>query len=191
MVRRLPVWMRAAVPLALVAGAGAMVWSRVQEPEIPDAFAWGTGGSRRPRSRIATKRTGRVVELRVDEGDTVETGQLVARLDADDLEAELRAAEASRNAADFERNQAIAVVAQRASEHALAGKEFARAAELSKQGLLAQQVFDQGQSRTQMTEAALQAAQAQQAHAEDLIRAATAQTGRFRAELADTRRPAR
>ena len=186
MLSRLPGWLRAAVLLALVAAAGAVVWSRVQGPDVPDGFAWGNGRLEATEVRIAAKRAGRILQVLVDEGDTVEAGQLVARLDASDLEAQLREAEATLNAATSERSQATAVVTQRASEQALAVKDFGRAAELRKQGLLAQQVFDQAQSRAQMTDAALQAAQAQLAHAEASIGAATAQAERVKADIADT-----
>jgi len=50
--------------------------------------------------RVSTQVAGRVVELDVDEGDPVEAGQVLARIDTVDLALALRAAEAERAAAD-------------------------------------------------------------------------------------------
>jgi HlyD family secretion protein len=186
MIRRVPGWLRAVVLVTVIAGVGVMVWSRGRTPEIPDGIAWGNGRLEATEVRIATKRAGRIVELNVDEGDTVEANQVVARLDAEDLEAQLREAEARVHAAHSERNQAAAVVTQRSTEHALAVKDFGRTAELRRQGLISQQVFDEGQTREQMAAAALEAARALLVHAEASIPAVEAQVARVKADLADT-----
>jgi RND family efflux transporter MFP subunit len=63
------------------------------------------------RAAVAAKIVGRVVELRVDEGDPVEEGEVIAVLDSDDrradvLQAEAALAEANATLADAERETA-------------------------------------------------------------------------------------
>lgn len=53
----------------------------------------------RSRAAVGAKIIGRVVELPVDEGDTIEAGDIIAVLDSDDLQASVRLAEASLNEA--------------------------------------------------------------------------------------------
>ena len=56
---------------------------------VPEGFAKATGRLEATEIHVATKRGGRVEEVLVDEGDGVEAGQLLARMDRDVLEAEL------------------------------------------------------------------------------------------------------
>ena len=53
----------------------------------------------RSRAAVGAKIIGRVVELPVDEGDTVAAGDIIAVLDSEDLQASVRLAEASLNEA--------------------------------------------------------------------------------------------
>lgn len=53
----------------------------------------------RSRAAVGAKIIGRVVELPVDEGDTIEAGDIIAVLDSEDLQASVRLAEASLNEA--------------------------------------------------------------------------------------------
>ena len=69
---------------------------------------------------MATKQEGRVEAVLVREGDMVEPGQVLARMDAAVLEAQLHQAEAEKRRAEEERNVAVAIAAQRENEHALA-----------------------------------------------------------------------
>ncbi|WP_292342203.1 biotin/lipoyl-binding protein [Mesorhizobium sp.] len=50
-------------------------------------------GSRQTRSILRAKFSGRIAALLVDEGDVVRAGQLVARMDTQDLEMSLRKAQ--------------------------------------------------------------------------------------------------
>ena len=61
---------------------------------MPPGFASGNGRLEATEVDVATKIAGRLSELGPREGDMVEAGAVVARFDADDLRAQLRAAEA-------------------------------------------------------------------------------------------------
>jgi HlyD family secretion protein len=178
--------MKAAAVVLLFAVAAAAAWSRLQKPGLPDGFAAGNGRLEAKEIVIGTKRAGRILEVLADEGDAVERGQVLARLAAEDLEAERRDAQARLEAARQEEYQAAAVVAQRETELALAVKEFARTRELSRQGFVARQTFDELEGRTRVAEAALQAARAEGERAQASLQAAAAGIERVEADLADT-----
>lgn len=90
---------------------------------------------------LAFKVPGYVAELRADEGDRVTAGQVLARLRSDEVDAQVRAAEAEANLASknlerFERLFADSVVTEAALDEARDGHERAQAA-------LAVALFDQ------------------------------------------------
>ena len=90
---------KAAILLALVlAGAGAAWWF-----DLPERFGWREdrgevltlyGNVDIRQARLGFRVGGRIAEVLVDEGDRVEAGQLLARLDAGPAEDAVRAAEA-------------------------------------------------------------------------------------------------
>jgi len=84
-------WRRALWLLAvLVALVGAAYWWIYPRPSLPAGFASGNGRLEADEVDIDTKFAGRIAELRSDEGDMVKAGQVVAVMDARDLQAELK-----------------------------------------------------------------------------------------------------
>ena len=75
---------------------------------------------------IATKYVGRMKELLVNEGDLVQTGQLLAQMDTAELQAALAQAKAELARTEAEIHDLKAQIVQRESEWALAKQEFAR-----------------------------------------------------------------
>ncbi|HET6787952.1 MAG TPA: efflux RND transporter periplasmic adaptor subunit, partial [Aquabacterium sp.] len=113
------------------------------------------------RAAVASKATGRLVELHVREGSTVRKGEVIARLDASDVQASMAAAEASVR-------QAEAGVRQAEVELTNALAELKRSQGLQAQGFISPQAVDAVQTRAQAARASVQAAQA-------AVRAAQAQ----------------
>jgi HlyD family secretion protein len=119
-----------AVGAALLALAGWAGWPYLAEPgralsgiaryvrgpTLPPGFASGNGRLEATEYDIATKRAGRVAAVLIREGDMVEAGRLIARMDTKDLEADLREADALAAQARVDRQRAVAAVAQRESE---------------------------------------------------------------------------
>lgn len=60
------------------------------------------------RAAVASKATGRLIELRVKEGDTVRKGEIIARLESADVNAALHRLQANLNMAQFAHAQAEA-----------------------------------------------------------------------------------
>ena len=88
-------WRVASVLLVLsIAGSGtALYWLKYHQPDLPPGIVWGNARLEADEIDIATKFAGRIAQLFVDEGDRVETGQVLARMDTQDLEASLKKAE--------------------------------------------------------------------------------------------------
>jgi HlyD family secretion protein len=85
-------------------------------PTLPAGFASGNGRIEATEYDVATKRAGRIASVSVLEGDMVDVGQTLARMDTRDLEADLREAEAMAMQAREDRRRAVAAVTQRESE---------------------------------------------------------------------------
>lgn len=168
--------------LALVARAW---WTN--PPDLPSGFAVGNGRIEADEVGVATKYAGRVEEVLVEEGDLVQVGQLIARMDTFELDAELREAEALVREALERRNVAAATIVQRKSECDLAEKEFDRAARLLAKNVAPQREVDIKKSRLQTSKAACAAAEAQFSDADAAIDAARARVQRIQVRINETR----
>src|SRR5664280_3500822 len=129
-------WLRIALVVALViGGAGAgFYWWKHSQSLLPPGIAWGNGRIEADEIDIDTKFAGRIAEMLADEGDMVKAGQIVARMDTQDLAASLKKAEAQVLQAQKAIEEANANVAQQTSQVLLAQQEMDRAAYLVKQG---------------------------------------------------------
>ena len=78
---RLTKWLLAMVFIA-VAAAGGYAWYLLRPAGIPRASSYSNGRIEATEIDIATKYAGRIDEVLVREGDTVNAGQVVARMDA-------------------------------------------------------------------------------------------------------------
>ena len=189
--------------VAILVGSSIFAWRQLKPANLPDDFAMGNGRIEATEIDIATKTAGRIKEILVNDGDSVEAGQVVARMDTQTLEAELRQAQAQLRQAqqasataaaivaqrgsakataaavvaqrESAKVTAAAVVAQRESELALAEKELTRSQQLAFKGAGSQQQLDTDYTRYKSTVAALSAAQSQLAEAQSAIAAAKSQ----------------
>jgi HlyD family secretion protein len=178
-------WIGVGLTVAVAAAAAGAAWTGSRQDAAPDGLAWGNGRLEATEVQIATKRPGRVREILVDEGDTVAAGQVVAHMDTQDLEADLRAAQAMSNEARQTLAHAIATVAERESVLALAEKSYQRSLQLSRQGHIADQTLDEDRSRRETAEAGLRAARTMVEQAQAAIAASAAREERIKVDLAD------
>jgi multidrug efflux pump subunit AcrA (membrane-fusion protein) len=95
-------WHRWCFALVAVVGAagGGYYWRRAHVPALPAGIVVANGRLEAEQIDISTKFAGRVAELRVAEGDEVQGGQVVARMDTRDLEATLNKDIAQQRAAE-------------------------------------------------------------------------------------------
>jgi len=173
--------------LVVVASVIAVfTWHYLREPGLPAGIASGNGRLEATEVDITTKFAGRLAEALVREGDRVEAGQVLARMDVRELEAELRQAEAQVKQAQKQRSAAAAVIAQRKSEVALAEKNVARSRELYENRTISLEQLQRSETTVQTAQAALAAAQAELAHADAAIEAAVARTQTVRTRVDDS-----
>lgn len=171
--------------IVIAVAAGGYYWWQQQQSDLPDGFVRANGRIEAERVDVALKFGGRIAEVLTDEGQMVASGDVVARIDSTELEAEIRAAEAATRQAKQELAQAKALVSQREGEVTLAQAELKRTETLSKQGYATGQTLDQRRSQEITAIAALNTARAQIASAEAAIEASEANVAALKANLAD------
>lgn len=157
------------------------------DPSLPEGLALANGRIEATEIDVAAKLPGRLWEVRVREGDRVEAGEVVAVLDTDALEAQRRQAQAELRRARQEREHALAVVEQRASELDYARRELDRLQRLSgSDRFVSEEQLDQARTRVRSAEAALRASQVQVVATEAAIDAAEASIERIQVDIADS-----
>ncbi|MGC5699333.1 efflux RND transporter periplasmic adaptor subunit [Pseudomonas sp. NFXW11] len=171
--------------ILLLAAGGFGYWKSLQD-RLPEGLSVGNGRLEATEVQIASKIPGRLAEVRVNEGDKVLQGQLLARMDTRTLEAQRSQAEAEVVRARENLSAAEANVQLRQSELLLANQELTRSRELFKRGFASQQIIDQQQARLNTGNAAVLAAQAQVAAVKAAIGAAQAQVAQLTSEIDDS-----
>ncbi|EHL99873.1 auxiliary transport protein, membrane fusion protein family protein [Acetobacteraceae bacterium AT-5844] len=175
--------------IAILAGGGYYAWKTLSPGGLPEGIAGGNGRIEATEIDISTRTAGRIREILVGEGDFVEAGQVLARMDTAQLEADRRQAEAQLRRAvigvdtarslltqrEAEHRAAIAVVAQRRAELDAADKRLARSEQLVTSNVVSRQALDDNRAAAEGAKAAVGAAQAQLAASEAAIGAARAQ----------------
>ncbi len=171
-------------------------WKSSQPPPLPSGFVASNGRIEGTEVDVATKLQGRVEELLVDEGDFVTAGQVVARMDTDVLDAQLKEAQAKLREAESavesaqstvkqresEKVAAEAMVAQREAEVAAENRHFARAEKLVQRGAESPDTLDTHRATFLSAKAAVAAAKAIVAASDSAITTANKQV--FEAESA-------
>jgi len=175
------------IAIAIVAiGGGVFAWRIFSKPALPEGFAGVNGRLEAKQVDIATKYPGRIKEVLADEGDTVDEGQVVATMDTEPLEAELRNSEAKIREAEDNRRTALAEVVVKRAELAYSGKQYKRSKELVVRGAVSEQERDIDLAHRDTSQAALLGAQAQAVRTQSAIDAATAEAERIKAEIKDS-----
>ncbi|WP_420403422.1 HlyD family secretion protein [Nisaea sp.] len=171
------------IAVLLAALAGGAYWYTHREDGPPDGFAQGNGRLEAERVDVASKFPGRLSEVLVSEGMQIESGTVVARLDATEITAQLREAEAAVVQAEEALNEALALQSQRKSELSLADQEMKRAETLGAKGFASGETLDRRRTERATAVAALASADAGIARARAAIEARKATVARIRADL--------
>lgn len=172
--------------LVLLAAAGGFGYWLSISSRLVEGLSMGNGRLEATEVQIASKTPGRLAEVLVDEGDKVNKGQLLARMDTRTLEAQRNQAEAEVLRARENLNAAQANVQLRQSELLLAQQELGRSQSLFKHGYVSAQIIDQLQSRIGTGNAAVTAARAQVSAVSAAIGAAHAQVAQLTSEIDDS-----
>jgi HlyD family secretion protein len=174
-----------ALAALMIAGAVALWWI-LRPAGLPPGIAAGNGRIEATEIDIATKTPGRIVEILAREGDFVQAGDVLARMDTQVLQARRAEAQAQVRQAqnaymtaksvvvqrENEFSASKAVVAQRHAELDAAAKRLKRSERLVGEGATPQQEVDDNTARVLGMRAAVVATQAQVAAARAGIEAA-------------------
>ncbi len=179
-------WLFRALAVLVVGGMSAAAWEQYKAKGKDEGIAIANGRIEATEIDVAAKVAGRVRDIGIAEGDFVTAGQVVAMMDTDTLEAQLREAEAHLQQAisnvatassqlsqrESEKVVALAVIKQREAELGVARKSLARSSTLAAEAAMSKQQEDDDRARVQSAEASLSASRAQVAVAEAAIGAA-------------------
>ena len=173
------------IALLLVVAGASVWWFYFRIPPLV-GFASGNGRLEVQEIDVATKFPGRIAEVLVDEGDRVQGGQVVARMDTSSLNAQVREAEAQVLRSRQGQITAKALIAQRRSETLLAERDFERARALYVNANMSAKDYDRARSTMDTAKAATTQAEAQLAEADATIAASLAQKERIQVDLKDS-----
>lgn len=176
-----------AIVLIALAGAAAgyTIWKKRFAEVLPSGIVSSNGRIEANQIDIATKIAGRIIDVIPREGDWVEAGGIVARLDQAEIEAQLRQGEAEAQRARQALAAAQALIGSREAELTLADQELKRSAALVDKGYTPREKVDQRQQALASAQAAIKAARAQVDEASAAIKSAEAQVDRLKTVLAD------
>lgn len=169
--------------LVIAAAAG---WYFLQSPDLPDGLYSTNGRLEAEQVQVATKTSGRVAEVLVEEGQLVHQGDVLARMDSQQLLAQKREAEAQIKAAELAYEEADAGIEQRQAQLTLATRELERAKSMVSRKLASDETLDQAQTEYDSAKAALRLATATANRASASIDAARASLSELMTFLDDT-----
>jgi HlyD family secretion protein len=175
----------AAVVLALGA-AGGWYWWQLQLNALPPGIAQANGRLEAEQVEISTKYPLRIAAVLVKEGDLVQAGQVLARMDTVELEAQLHNAEAKVRVAEHQKTEAESVIVERESERTFATQQLRRDTLLNQQNIVSQHKLEQDQNEMRTAVAAYETAVASLDAAKAAIAANQAEADHLRAEINDS-----
>lgn len=153
--------LRSAGVVVVALGAAILFFlSRDGGPDVPEGIVYGNGRIEAAEVDVATKLAGRIASIDAREGDLVKAGQLLARIDSAQLDAQRLRAEADVARAQSMVAQADAQIAQAAAQLKLAERELERASDLLKRGHTSEETYDTRLSNRDVAMANLTSAKA-------------------------------
>jgi HlyD family secretion protein len=204
---------RLLVILVAIAALAFIAWQIFGGSKLPAGIASGNGRVEANEIYVAAKYSGRIKEVLFDEGDTVEAGQVVARMDTEELEARLREALAKLREAQDAKEVALADistkralistrrsdVAVKQADYNYSNLQYRRSRGLVGRGAVSEQEAEIDSARAMSTRAQVAGAradlvgaqadlvgsQAMARRSDSAIAAAAAEVDRLRAEIKD------
>ncbi len=162
------------------------LWNRLTGEKTLPGIATSNGRIEAQQILVSTKLAGKLAEVSATEGQTVDAGAVLARMETASIEAELAGAKAQARRSATMEVEADATIAQRQSELVLARQEYERAAALSEKGSGTMQQRDLRASQLNVAQASLKAAEASRHEATAASEAAQAEIARLQSVLDDT-----
>jgi RND family efflux transporter MFP subunit len=168
-------WLLAGAVLVVIVVLGSILWYRRARPvevrvvaarELPtgDSVVLNASGyvTARREATVSSKVTGKVDEILIEEGMKVSSGQVLARIDSTNLQANLKLARAQADAA-------LAAMSETRVRLREAEQEFRRQSELRGRQVAAESDFDHAEAAFKAAQARLEQQQAEAAVAERTV----------------------
>jgi HlyD family secretion protein len=173
--------------LAVVGVAGFLGYRywQAQQSAVPAGIAYGNGRIDARLADAAAKESLRIKEILVNEGDLVEPGQVLVRLDTITLDAELAEGRAAVVAAQEKIAATEAAIVRRESEVTLARIESERARRLVAENAGSQRELDVRTMQVSSTQAALREEQAKLETAKQDVEVARARVATIQTRIDD------
>ena len=170
-------------------GAGSAAawqwWKLAQTNALPTGIVSGNGRIESIQVDVAAKYGGRIKEILAREGDLVEEGQVLVKMDTDEIEAELekdksKLAESEQAAAEVKTE-----ITKEESQLNLADVEFKRSKSLFERKVVAREEYDRYRTRLETAKASLDGSKAKLNTANQSINAAAAEVKRTEVKIDD------
>lgn len=171
------------VLLAGLAGGAYAIWQEYRRDTVPDGFARANGRVEATQIEIASKLPGQLLEVLAREGDDVAAGQVLARVESEELAAQLRGAESEVSRLQKGVAQAEAELARLRSQTAYERNELSRVQKVFEKGFAAKDKLEAQQTRYAAAQSAERAAHAAVDGAKDATRTARAEIDRLNSLL--------
>lgn len=156
--------------------AGVAVWVNIRNhADLPDGFVGGNGRMELKRLDVATLYAGRVLAVKVDEGDVVKKDQVLAELSSDQTSSRLAAARADKQRAEETVARAEAEIAAQQQVHKVAQMDLDNAHRLKSDDLVSAPEVKRRVAERDSAIARVKAAQAARSEALAAVRQAQAQ----------------
>lgn len=175
------------IPVVVIAGGaffGYQYW-KAKRFALPEGIASGNGRIESKLVDVAAKEPLRVKEILVDEGDRVEPGQVLVRLDTITLDAELATAKANVAATQERLAIANAGIVRRKSEIELAKIEVERTRKLVEERAGTQREYDVRKTALETTTASLAEEEAKLQTAKQEVEVAQANVATIQTRIDD------
>jgi len=168
-----------AVVLVGLAGGGYAIWRDHQHNASLEGIARTNGRVEATQIVIASKLPGELLQVLVREGDNVAAGQVLARVESEEIEAQLRGATSEVARLQQSRSQAVADRERLASQVSYERNELDRVRQIYKKGFAAKDKLEAQETKYSSATAAMRAAQATIEAADAAIDTAVAETERL------------
>jgi HlyD family secretion protein len=152
---------------------------------LPTGINKSNGRLEATQVNVSSKYPGRLIEVAVEEGDTVTQGQVLANVDSPEIEAQLRAAQSDVQRAKDALVAAEADIKTRQSAVDFAKSEYERGEQLFKTGTISKQAYEQRKRNYEAADSGLKSVIAQRDQAQSTIKNAEAQVDRVQSILHD------
>jgi HlyD family secretion protein len=179
-------WTVVLLGVVAVASAAAWRWREYQRQNaLPTGIVAGNGRIESTQVDIAAKYGGRIKEILAREGDLVETGQVLVKMDTSELDAQLAKDKATLAENEHSAAEVRTEIAKNDSQLKLAEVEYKRSADLLSRRAISRSEYDKYKTTLDTAKASLDGSNAKLKTVDQSISAAAAVVKRTEAQLED------